>query len=85
MHDKERHKIEYIVLGLLLCLYLGLFIYFRFDKGVLLLLSGLISITYSLWGIIHHVLESRLTNLIALEYILYGFFVFSLLFVVLSF
>jgi len=80
----EKHLIEYSILGTILLLFIGFFWYFRFDKTALLIVSGAGALLYSIWGIIHHAVQERLTRLIALEYILFGFLVFLLLFFVIG-
>lgn len=82
MELDKKHIIEYAVLGIILILFLGFFWYFRFDKTALLVVSAIGSIFYSAWGILHHAIQERLTRLIAIEYILFGFLVFLLFFFV---
>lgn len=83
--DFDKHITEYAVL-LMFALVMGtMFYYFRYNHQVLVFLTVVCSFAYSLWGIIHHKLEGRLTKLIAAEYILFGFLVFFLLYIVLNF
>ncbi|MBN1162283.1 hypothetical protein JXA34_00890 [Patescibacteria group bacterium] len=84
MSEHERHKIEYIVLASIMLLFLYLFLHFRYDRSMLKLLSGFVSVVYVFWGVIHHKLEGRYTKLILLEYFMYGTFVFLLLMTALS-
>jgi len=84
-NQEEKHFVHYLILVLGLAGCLGMFFYFRADRFSQLILAAVGSLFYCLWGIIHHATESRLTLLIALEYILYGIFVFALLFLVLYF
>ena len=82
--SEYRHLIHYLVL------ISGMFIYlllmFRFQHMPILqtILAGIGSVFYMLWGIIHHHLEGRLNQLVALEYILFGSFIFLLLLGVLN-
>ena len=80
----RKHIIEYSVLGGLLILFVVFFWYFRFDKTALLIVSGVGSLFYSIWGVVHHAMQDRLTRIIAIEYFLFGFFVFLLLFLVIG-
>lgn len=84
MNDYSRHIMEYVVFLGALGLLLFLFFYFRYNPPVMIILALLGSCLYSLWGIIHHAIEGRLTKFIALEYILFGGLIFVLLFTVLS-
>ncbi len=84
MNDKERHLAEYLVFGVLGIALLIAFITFRENRGILRVISGLESLLYVLWGIIHHSREDRLSKEIVSEYILLGTFVFLLLLTALS-
>jgi len=81
----DTHLLEYSVLLIFMVLLVLLFYYFRYDHVVLIFLSGIASISYILWGIIHHALEGRLTKFVAMEYIAFGLLVFLLFFTVLNF
>ncbi|NMB69981.1 hypothetical protein GYA27_02160 [candidate division WWE3 bacterium] len=84
MNEKERHLAEYLVFGVLGIALLIAFIAFRENRGILRVISGLESLLYVLWGIIHHSREDRLSKEIVSEYILLGTFVFLLLLTALS-
>lgn len=84
MKDAGSHLVEYIVLFLISGVIGVLFFYYRYDRSVLLFLSGLFSFAYIAWGLIHHALEDRLTKFVAGEYIMFGVLIFFLLFTVLS-
>lgn len=85
MKDKvDIHVVEYSVLVTATVLMLLLFYYFRYDHIVLIFLSGVASLAYMLWGVIHHALEGRLTKFVAVEYITFGLLVFLLFFTVLN-
>jgi hypothetical protein len=85
MEIKRRHFLEYTMVFGLSLIFMILFFFFRSDRNILRLLSGLISSSYALWGIMHSALEGRLTRLVVLEYLLFGVLVFLLLFIALSF
>lgn len=77
---KENHVVHYFLLVLGIFVISVLFIFFRYNKVAEILLSAALSLYYILWGIVHHKIEGRLTQLVSLEYILIGSFVFLLLF-----
>jgi hypothetical protein len=85
MEIKRRHILEYSLVLSLSLVFMLLFILFRTDHKLLTLLSGLVSSSYALWGIIHSALEGRLTRIVIIEYLLFGILVFLLLFIALSF
>jgi len=85
MNSNTKHLTEYLVIITLSIVFLTLFVFFRFDREVLKLISAFASSFYVLWGIIHAALESRLNRLIVFEYLLFGILVFLLLYTALSF
>lgn len=84
MHEKERHLIEYLIFIAFGLALIVAFILMRDNRGALIVISGLGSLLYILWGIIHRIRENRLNKEIILEYVLLGSFVFLLLFTALS-
>ena len=48
------------------------FSYFRYNTPLQLVIVGLGSVYYIVWGILHHAARERLTTLIVLEYVLVG-------------
>ncbi|MBI2620867.1 hypothetical protein HYW61_01415 [candidate division WWE3 bacterium] len=76
-HD---HSFHYLILVLGLAVAGFFFVFFKYNILGQVVVSGLGSLYYSIWGVVHHTLEGRLTRLIALEYVLIGTFVFLLLF-----
>jgi len=84
MKEIERHLMEYLVLLVGLLLFSILFWYFSYNRSIQIAITGLASISYVLWGIIHHVVEGRLNRQVAMEYILVGTLVFLLLLTVLT-
>ena len=85
MTEQEKHLTEYIILFTGFGVLLVLFYLFRYSRDILMMISGGGSIFYSMWGIVHHTLEGRLTKSIAFEYILISALVFVLLYTALSF
>ncbi len=84
MNDKERHLLHYLILVLGLILFALLLIFFKHNTLIQLLVTGLCSVFYASWGIMHHAVENRLTKAIAFEYILIGGFVFLVIFTALN-
>jgi len=82
--DSGKHGLHYLVLVLGLLVSAFFFVYFKHNSTGQVLSAALGSVYYTFWGISHHLLENRLTKLIALEYILVGVFVFFLLFATIS-
>ena len=81
----HNHKfVEYSVLLLGVVAFVLLFWYFRTDSNMKIIITGVSAIFYSLWGILHHSLEGRISMEIVLEYVLIGFFVFLLVLTALS-
>jgi len=85
MENLKEHRVEYFILTIVLSVFIVLIYFFRFNKGMLILLTGIGSVFYILWGIIHHWIRGKLTRSVAYEYLLFGFLVFLLFFTVLSF
>ena len=83
--DDERHFTHYMVLLIGLLLFFSLFILFRYNDSIQLVIGGLGCFFYVLWGVIHHALEHRLTRLVVIEYVLFGGLMFLLLSWVFSF
>lgn len=79
MNENERHMLEYVIL-IVGFLSFGILIFlFRHNYSILVLILLFLSVFYTLWGIIHHALEGRLTKTIAAEYIGFSIFVLLLL------
>jgi hypothetical protein len=85
MEIKRHHFLEYGIVFALSLLFIIMFVAYQSNRDLLKLLSGLISSSYVLWGIIHSALESRLTGVIVFEYLLFGVLAFLILFIALSF
>lgn len=79
MHE-EKHVKHYLLLVVGIFVVAILFVFFKYNLEVQSILAFIGSLYYILWGIIHHIIERRITKLIALEYILVGVFVFALIF-----
>ncbi len=84
MNYKGYKIIEHTVLVLGIIVIGILFYQFRFDKSALIVLMAIAAIFYSFWGMVHHLIEERLTVDVALEYILIGLFVFILVLTAIS-
>ncbi len=85
MDNIKEHRLEYFILFIAVTVFVTLISMFRFDRGALVIISGLGSLFYVLWGIIHHVIRGKLTRNVAYEYSLFGVLIFLLFFTVLSF
>ena len=84
MENLKDYRVEYFLLFVGVSVLVVLMYIYRFNKDALILLSGLGSIFYIFWGIIHHWIRGKLTKNIAYEYFLFGFLSFLLFFTVLS-
>lgn len=76
--------LEYSVLLIGVLVFAFLFFYVGNDATLRIVITALAAVFYSLWGIVHHMLEGRFNLEIALEYILISFFVFLLVLTALS-
>ena len=85
MDDIKENRVEYFILFVAILVFMFLVYRFRFNKEMLILLSGVGSALYVIWGVVHHLIRGKLTTNIAYEYILFGLLVFLLFFTVLSF
>jgi len=85
MENIKEHRLEYFILLVAIVVFIALTFVFRFDKNALIVLTGIGSFFYVLWGIIHHIIRGKLTRSVAYEYILFGILIFLLFFTVLSF
>lgn len=84
MNQKSYKLIEYTVLLLGVVVFAVFFWTYKAHNTERMVITGAAAIFYSLWGILHHLLEKRLTLEIALEYILISFFTFLLVLIALS-
>lgn len=82
--DRDTHVYHYLILifGLLASFFFFLFFRQNPSYQIISALGG--CVFYSIWGILHGLLEERLNLHIALEYITLSLFVFALFFVSLS-
>lgn len=85
MENLKEHRVEYFILMIAVTLFVVLTYINRFNKTSLIILSGMASLFYIFWGIIHHWLRGKLSKSIAFEYILYALLAFSLFYTVLGF
>lgn len=77
---EDNHIKHYLLLVVGILIVAVLFVFFKYNLEVQTLLAFIGSLYYILWGIIHHIIEKRITKLIALEYFFVGVFVFVLIF-----
>mgnify|MGYP007049884004 FL=1 len=85
MENIKENRVEYFILLVAIATFMVLIYKFRFNKGMLIFLSGVGSASYIVWGVIHHLIRGKLTKNIVYEYVLFGLLVFLLFFSVLSF
>lgn len=64
----KSHFLEYLILGIILILGFGMFLYFSYDRQTQVQIGILVSFAYGLWGIIHHYAERSLNWKIMVEY-----------------
>jgi len=84
MSQKSHKLIEYSILLTGVVVFAALFWVYRAHFNERLVITASAAIFYSLWGVLHHLWEKRLTLEIALEYILISFFTFLLVLIALS-
>lgn len=68
--DKHFHTLHYIILIIILSLAIVLFFAFAGNPQLQFYIALATSITYFLWGVIHHDLEGDLHPKIVVEYLL---------------
>ncbi|MBI3954795.1 hypothetical protein HY333_02005 [Candidatus Collierbacteria bacterium] len=64
------HLLHYLVLLIIMFAGLFSFIYFPLNYSIRMVLVGLLSLAYFLWGIIHHKLENSLYPEVIAEYLI---------------
>jgi hypothetical protein len=74
--DLKEFKYDYLILGILLGFGVVLYAYYRGNNSLETAIAGGMSLTYILWGIIHHSHADKVTGKIVLEYILVALFGF---------
>lgn len=80
----DKHLTQYMLLGSVLVLFLGLFIWFAHNDVIQIIVSAVSSLLFITWGIVHHVNEERARKSVLIEYVLLGVVVFFIVFTVLS-
>jgi len=68
----KEHVIHYLILVLILAAALALFFIFRFHPVHQFIIVAGASLSYMVWGIMHHALEDRVTVEVMAEYFLIG-------------
>ncbi len=79
MTSQEKHLTHYLILVSGLGILGFLFMLFRFNEVLQIIVGAIGCIFYILWGIFHHALEERVTKLILFEYISFGSLAFILM------
>ncbi len=74
--DLKEYKYDYVVLALLLATGVILYTYFRGNNTLEQVIAAGMSLTYILWGIMHHAHADKVTGKIVLEYALIALFGF---------
>lgn len=78
------HTMHFIILILILLGSAGAFLLLQGNHTSQLIVGVLTAVSYTLWGIIHHMLQKDLHTKIVVEYILMGAIAIVLLFIVLG-
>ena len=73
------HVLSYTLLISLLFLAFGLFVHFKYQPHLQILLGLLGCVSYALWGIFHHAGEDRITPLVVFEYVSFSLISFLLI------
>ncbi len=79
MKEHDSHLTHYIFLVLGLIVLGGLFVLFRYNPTLQILIGGVGTVFYIIWGILHHALEDRVTGLVVVEYVVFGTLAFLLM------
>jgi hypothetical protein len=82
--QKDAHLLHYLALFVGLAVISTFFIIFRYNYQTQVLLALIGSGYYTIWGILHHSFEKRLSRFVVLEYILFGLLAFLLIFTALN-
>ncbi len=85
MENIKENRVEYFILFVAITVFMFFIYTFRFNRQMLILLSGIGSSFYIIWGIIHQWLRGKMSRSVIYEYVLFGILVFLLFFTVLSF
>jgi hypothetical protein len=76
MKEIKTHAIDYLVLISLLLFGIILYVFFKNDAQMQRIIAAALSLSFILWGIIHHHHADKVTKKIMLEYILIAVFGF---------
>ena len=79
LRHNDNHIAQYTVLLSGLFTFVILFALFRYNHALQLVVGILGCMFYVTWGVVHHILEERLTKAVVLEYVLFGILVSLLL------
>ncbi len=80
LENIKENRVEYFILFVAISVFMFFIYTFRFNRQMLILLSGLGSSFYIIWGIIHQWLRGKLSRNVIYEYALFGILVFLLFF-----
>ena len=83
-NSEEYHLLHYLILFLGLSVFLICFRFFVYQEDYQIVIAALGSMFYSIWGVLHHAYEGRLTKLVVLEYVLFGLLSFLILVVLIT-
>jgi len=81
MQKNKGHVNTYLALVVALAALFMSFVLFSHNRPKLLIVALCGTVFYAAWGIIHHLIEDRLTFKIVLEYILFGTLSFLLFYI----
>ena len=78
-NSEEYHLLHYLILFLGLAVFLICFRFFVYQENYQIIIAALGSMYYSVWGVLHHAYENRLTRFVVLEYVFIGLLAFLVL------
>lgn len=70
--DFRTHKLHYLSLIIILIVGYGGFLFFSFDRPTQLLIGIVVSLSYVIWGAVHHLAEHNLNWKIMIEYTMFS-------------
>lgn len=79
MPELTRHIRAYTVLALILSLGTWGMVWFAYDRAIQTWIALSLSVSYSIWGIVHHTLEEKFNLRVFLDYLAISFFGFMIL------
>jgi hypothetical protein len=79
MNIKDSHLSHYAFLIVGMALLGVFFVLFKYNTSIQIFIGLLGCIFYTFWGIFHHALEDRVTELVVFEYVLFSLVAFLLM------